>query len=376
MQIGLYIHIPFCASKCYYCDFLSFPCHEDQEAYIEALIREMKETSKALAHGTTIKSIFIGGGTPTVLPPFLLDKLCSAINHYFKLEKMTEWTIEANPGTLDHEKIEALNKYPITRISLGLQSTHDDLLKKIGRIHKFKEWEENIKLLRQLTSWHINTDLMFALPGQTLEAFKETLETITSYHLEHLSIYALIIEEGTTFGDLYNEGKFMEVPEELDRQMYHMAKDYLAEQGYTHYEISNWARPGHECVHNKVYWQLENYIGLGLGAHGLINNERYFNETNIQKYIAAQGDLNKIRLPESYLTKEMEMEEYMFLGLRLLEGISISEFEKRFNKGIWDTYGSIIKKWIKYNVLVQDNDRIYLSAYGLDVCNEVFASFL
>ena len=376
MQIGLYFHIPFCASKCYYCDFLSLPRREQQEAYIEALLKEIEKTSESLPSDTSIKSIFIGGGTPTVLPPFLLERLMMAITKKFKLEPFCEWTIEANPGTLDEVKIEVLKKYPITRISLGLQSTHDELLKRIGRIHTFREWEESIALIRKHTKWAINTDLMFALPEQTLEAFKETLETVVNYEVEHISVYALIIEEGTHFGDLYKSGQLKEVPEELDRQMYHMARNLLRQKGYEQYEISNWAKPDKACQHNLLYWKCEPYLGLGLGAHSLYGGIRYYNEEDIKRYIACQGDLSQIRYEEEVLTSKMAMEEYVFLGLRLLEGIDEKEFENLFGQSIWTIYQEQLTKWIDLGLLIYDNHKIYLSSYGLDVCNEVFASFL
>lgn len=376
MEIGLYIHIPFCTSKCFYCDFLSFPKEEMQEAYIEALVKEIENYGKMLDSAATIKSIFIGGGTPTVLPPFLLDKLAAAITANFKLSPHLEWTIEANPGTLTKEKVEVIAKYPINRMSMGLQTTHDHLLKKIGRKHTFKDWEESLHLIKKYTNCAVNADLMFALPGQTLEEFKQTLETVTKYDLDHISVYALIIEEGTCFGKYYEEGKLEEVPEELDRAMYHFAQSYLQEKGYHQYEISNWAKPNKECQHNIVYWHRVPYLGLGLGARSLWQNTRYANEENLKTYIEAAGDIAKIRHEEEVLTKEMCMEEYMFLGLRLLEGISESEFEKQFGKSVWDVYEAELNKWIKYDVLVKEGDHIKLTPYGLDVCNEVFSSFL
>ena len=376
MQIGLYFHIPFCASKCYYCDFLSLPRSKEQESYIEALIMEIEKTSKSLPSDTRIKSIFIGGGTPTVLPPFLLEQLMMAITKHFKLEPYCEWTIEANPGTLDEAKMEVLKKYPITRISLGLQSTHDALLKRIGRIHTFKEWEESIRLIRKYTKWQINTDLMFALPEQTLEAFKETLETVVTYDLEHISIYALIIEEGTQFGEWYEKGQLQEVSEELDREMYHMAQTFLREKGYEQYEISNWSKPGKKCQHNIVYWRCEPYLGLGLGAHSLYEGKRYYIEEDIKRYIDCQGDINKIRYEEEQITDKMAMEEYVFLGLRLLEGIDENRFEEKFGKAIWTVYPEPLQKWIRLGLLIHKDNRIYLSDYGLDVCNEIFSSFL
>lgn len=376
MQIGLYFHIPFCASKCYYCDFLSFPKREQQTAYVEALVKEIEKTGEGLPSDTTVKSIFIGGGTPTVLPPFLLEKLMMAITTHFKLEPYCEWTIEANPGTIEEDKIEVLKKYPITRISLGLQSTHDRLLKQIGRRHTFKHWVESIELIKKHTDWAVNTDLMFALPGQTLEEFKESLETVAAYNLEHISVYALIIEEGTRFGDLYEAGKLQEVPEELDRQMYHLAQNFLKEKGYHQYEISNWSQKGYECQHNLVYWRCEPYLGLGLGAHSLYNQVRYFNEENIERYIANSQDLSKIRYEEEAVTSKMAMEEYMFLGLRLLKGIDINDFKEKFGKSVHEVYKEQLKKWLDLEVLIEKQNQIYLSPYGLDVCNEVFSSFL
>lgn len=376
MQIGLYFHIPFCASKCYYCDFLSFAKKEEQVHYIEALIKEVEKTSEGLPEDLTIKSIFIGGGTPTVLPPFLLDQLMQAITSHFKLEPYCEWTIEANPGTIEEDKLKVLSKYPITRISLGLQSTHDDLLKRIGRQHTFKDWEESIALIKKHTNWAINTDLMFALPGQSLEDFKQSLEKVADYQLEHLSVYALIIEEGTHFGNLYEAGKLQEVPEELDRQMYHLAQAYLKEKGYEQYEISNWCKPGKACQHNLVYWKCEPYLGLGLGAHSLFDNRRYYNEEEMKLYIENSGNLDKIRNEEEKLTRKALMEEYIFLGLRLTEGIHLEKFQEKFGESIWEIHPNALKKWLELGVMIQEENRIYLSSYGLDVCNEVCASFL
>lgn len=376
MQIGLYFHIPFCASKCYYCDFLSLPRREQQESYVEALIKEIENTSISLPSDTSIKSIFIGGGTPTVLPPFLLERLMMAITSHFEIEPYCEWTIEANPGSIDEAKMEVLKKYPITRMSLGLQSTHDALLKRIGRIHTFKEWEESIRLIRKHTKWAINTDLMFALPEQTLDDFKETLETVATYELDHISVYALIIEEGTPFGELYEKGQLEEVPEVLDREMYHLAQTFLKEKGYEQYEISNWAKPGKICQHNMIYWRCEPYLGLGLGAHSLYEGKRYYNEEDINRYIDSQGDLNKLRHEEEEITDKIAMEEYVFLGLRLLKGIDENEFKKLFGKSIWTVYQEPLQKWISLGLLIHKDNRIYLSNYGLDVCNEIFSSFL
>ena len=376
MQIGLYFHIPFCASKCYYCDFLSFPKQNNQERYIEALIEEIENVSDRLPLETSVKSIFIGGGTPTVLPPFLLERLLKAIVTHFKIESLCEWTIEANPGTLDKEKINIMRRYPINRISLGLQSTHDDLLKAIGRGHRFEDWQESIKLIQDATDWQINTDIMFALPGQTKEAFRETLETVAAYDLAHLSVYALIIEEGTLFGKWHEEGKLQEVSEELDREMYHEAQTYLKAQGYKQYEISNWSKPGHRCQHNLMYWRCEPYIGLGLGAHSLYEGKRFYNEENLKNYIAAHGNLEALRYEEEIMTPKTLMEEYIFLGLRLNEGIDCEAFQNKFGRSIWSLYADVIQKWLSLGAMIQEGNRLYLSPYGLDVCNEIMASFI
>lgn len=376
MQIGLYFHIPFCASKCYYCDFLSFPKKEEQTRYIEALIKEIENTSSQLPLGTSVKSIFIGGGTPTVLPPFLLDRLLKAIVTHFDLLPECEWSIEANPGTLDLEKIEVMCQYPINRISLGLQSTHDHLLKAIGRGHRFEQWKESIEQIQKYTTWQINTDLMLALPGQTLDEFKQTLQIVASYQLDHISVYALIIEEGTVFGKWYEEGKMQEVSEELDRAMYHEAQAFLQTQGYEQYEISNWAKPGKRCQHNLMYWKCEPYIGMGLGAHSLYGGKRYYNEERLENYIKAAGDLEQIRYDEEILTPKALMEEYIFLGLRLNEGINCECFEKQFGISIWTLYKEIIQKWLDLDAMRYDDNRLYLSPYGFDVCNEIMASFI
>ncbi|MHC1747527.1 MAG: radical SAM family heme chaperone HemW [Cellulosilyticaceae bacterium] len=374
MKIGLYVHIPFCHSKCHYCDFLSFTNEGLEESYTDALVKELEHYGEKLKNKHTIKSIFIGGGTPTVLPPFLLDRICSAITRCFRLEKDVEWTIEANPGTIKEAHVAVFKRYPVNRISLGLQASQEHLLKKIGRIHTFKEWEESIRLLKEGGIENINTDLMFALPGQTLEDWKKTLEVVTMYDIQHISAYALIIEEGTRFGDLYEEGKLEEVDEDLDRNMYYYAKEFLKQRGYEHYELSNWSKPNLDCKHNVLYWRREPYIGVGLGSHSFFENTRFSNETNLRRYIATET--SDIVVEREVLTKQIAMEEFMFLGLRMLEGVSYSEFENIFGKSLIDVYGCQIQEWIKQKALVQNKDRIYLTDYGLDIANQVFASFI
>lgn len=375
MDIGVYIHIPFCMSKCYYCDFNSMPDKSRYDAYINALISEINLTS-AERKNDEVKTLFIGGGTPTVLPPYLLDKLLDKVQSSFNIKDGAEWTIEANPGTLDIEKINILKKYKISRISLGMQSTHDRLLKIIGRRHTFENFKNSIQLIRDNTNYDINADIMFALPTQTLDEFKATINTVVDFNLEHISVYSLIIEEGTIFGDMYDKGELKEVDDDLDREMYHYAINRLKEAGYSQYEVSNFARPGKECRHNIIYWECEPYVGLGLGAHSLYGDIRYYNNENIDEYIKNSDDLSKLRCLEEKLTEESKMEEFIILGFRMNKGISKTDFYKKFTKNIYDVYGKQIKYWTDLGIIIEHEDRLYLSDYGQDISNEVFVSFI
>ncbi|MEG0014362.1 MAG: radical SAM family heme chaperone HemW [Cellulosilyticaceae bacterium] len=376
MKIGLYVHIPFCHSKCHYCDFLSFANKQLDGEYVEALVKELCNYSKIIQGVHTIKSIFIGGGTPTVLSPFLLERVCTTIREKFNLEEDVEWTIEANPGTIVKGHIEVFNKCGVNRVSLGLQACQDQLLKDIGRIHTFKEWEQSIYNLCESEISNINTDLMFMLPGQTLKDWEYSLRTVCSYPIQHISGYSLIVEEGTRFGDLYSQDKLSLPSEEEDRQMYELVKSYLKEVGYKHYEISNWAKSGKECKHNILYWKQESYIGAGIGAHSYLDEIRYSNTYDLKKYIAYAGDLEKIRQDEEVITKKMSQEEFMFLGLRLLEGISLAEFQTKYGQALDFVYKNQIEKWIKEKALVQDKDRLYLTDFGVNISNQIFSSFL
>lgn len=376
MKIGLYVHIPFCHSKCHYCDFLSFANKQLDGEYVEALVKELCNHSKVIQGVHTIKSIFIGGGTPTVLSPFLLERVCTTIKERFDLDPEVEWTIEANPGTINKDHIAVFNKCGVNRVSLGLQACQDTLLRKIGRIHTFKEWEQSIYNLCEAGITNLNTDLMFMLPGQTLSEWEESIRTVCSYPIQHISGYSLIVEEGTRFGDLYDQGKLYLPSEEEDRQMYEMIKAYLKGSGFNHYEISNWAKPGKECKHNILYWRQEPYIGAGIGAHSYFNEIRYSNTYDLKQYITYDGDLEKIKKEEEIITRKMSQEEFMFLGLRLLEGVSLADFKKRYGQDLEVVYKNQLEKWIKEKALVQNKDRLYLSDYGIDISNQIFSSFL
>ncbi|MGL4739068.1 MAG: radical SAM family heme chaperone HemW [Cellulosilyticaceae bacterium] len=376
MRIGLYVHIPFCKMKCHYCDFLSFPKHHDYESYVEALCQELANYGKRVLGVHTISSIFIGGGTPTVLPPFLLEKIGQTINASFTLEPDLEWTIEANPGTIVEEHAVVFKRIGINRVSLGLQAMQPCLLKKLGRIHSLDAWDESITILRKHGIKRINTDLMFSLPGQTLEDWQQTLSYVVDHDISHISAYALIIEEGTPFYDAYERGELILPDEEVDRQMYHYAQSYLGERGYEQYEISNWAKEGEACRHNILYWQQGNYIGAGLGAHGYLEGKRYHNTTDMSSYIDARGRYDVLVVEEEVITKQMAMEEFMFLGLRMRSGVDALDFNVRFGQTLMEVYGDVIEGWIKEKALIHHNERVYLTDFGLDIANQVYASFL
>lgn len=376
MKIGLYVHIPFCHSKCYYCDFLSFPNKGQEEVYVEALVKEIEHYGLAIRGLHTISSLFIGGGTPTVLPPFLLDRVCEAIRLNFDIEENAEWTVESNPGTILEGHVESFKRHGVNRVSLGLQAVQDSKLKEIGRIHVFEDWKRSIHLLRSHGLTNINTDIMFALPTQTLEEWEETIETMIAYELPHISAYSLIIEDGTVFGKRYDEGRLQVIDEEVDRQMYERVKFRFQEAGYKQYEISNWSKEGLECKHNILYWECGHYLGLGLGAHGYMGAYRYHNTASFEQYIQAAGDANLLVVEKEEITPKIAMEEFMFLGLRMLKGVSIQKFYEQFGVSIFEIYREPIEKWMKEGILMQNKDRLFLSDEGIDLSNQVFVSFL
>ena len=376
MKIGLYVHIPFCHSKCYYCDFLSFPNKGQEEIYVDALVKEIQHYGLKVRGLHTIGSLFIGGGTPTVLPPFLLDRVLEAIRLNFDIEEDAEWTVESNPGTILEEHVESFKKNGVNRVSLGLQAVQNHQLKQIGRIHIFEDWKRSIMLLRNHGMTNINTDIMFALPNQTMEEWQDTVETMIAYELPHISAYSLIIEEGTVFGKKYEEGTLKTIDEETDRQMYTFVKERLKEAGYTQYEISNWAKDGLNCRHNELYWKCGFYLGLGLGAHGYMDGIRYHNTVAFNDYLTAKGQSDKLVVERETITSKIAMEEYMFLGLRMLKGISIGEFYKKFGVSIFEIYREPIEKWMKEGILIHNKDRLFLSEIGIDLSNQVFVSFL
>lgn len=391
-QIALYVHIPFCVKKCNYCDFLSFGADEStKRAYLEALHREVLYWQKIFCGRYRIKTVFIGGGTPTCLEAQELEYLGKIIN-LFEIDDNAEITIEANPGTLDKEKICAIRKIGVNRVSLGLQSTIDEELKLLGRIHTYNEFLESYHLLRDAGVDNINIDLMSDIPKQSFESYKKTLERVVSLKPEHISSYSLILEPGTVFYKMHEDGVLDIADEDTDRQMYSYTKDFLLANGYHRYEISNYSRKGRECRHNLVYWTLEDYIGIGLGASSCFEGARFSNYSDLEKYFEItkepglqikniddfDGDIKKRTETYEKLTPKAKMEEFMFVGLRKCIGVSKTEFKNRFDYSIDEIYGDVIDKFIKNNLLSENDnsDRIYLTDKGIDLSNYILSEFL
>lgn len=374
-HLGLYVHIPFCKQKCYYCDFASFAGKESLENdYIKALCKEIKEAFKRLDE-YIIDSIFIGGGTPSILS---IENMKILFNEINKLNKALdiEYSMECNPGSLNEEKLKTMKEYGVNRISIGLQATENRLLKSIGRIHNFDDFKNNFELARKIGFKNINVDLIFALPNQSLDEWKETLEIICKMKPEHISAYSLIIEEGTAFYKLYEKDKLDMVDEDLERNMYIMGKDILKANGYNQYEISNYSVEGKECRHNLKYWDMEEWIGVGSNSSSYIDNKRIKNISDIKEYIEK---INNNEMPYEEIIENSEndnMEEFIFMGLRKIEGISEEDFYKRFNKKLDDIYKDVIKKYEKEELLARNKGRLYLTEKGIPVSNIIMADFL
>lgn len=385
--------------KCVYCDFLSAPAGEDvKRKYIEALVCEINITCGLYNDrfsGYQVKTIFFGGGTPSAVKPEYIRDIMKCLNEHFDIAEGAEVTIECNPGTLDINKADIYRECGINRISFGLQSADNTELKMLGRIHTFEQFKESLSIAEKAGFDNINVDIMSALPGQTMESYKRTVEKVLECNVKHISAYSLIVEEGTPLYDRLDTD-YPELPDEdTERQMYYYTEDSLASAGYVHYEISNYARPGYECRHNVSYWERTDYLGFGVGAASLFEEIRHTNITDINMYIDKCGGMinagscmdnnvtagNYNRLYEIYddiqkLSLNDRMEEFMFLGLRKIAGISKSEFERTFSKNIYDVYGNVIKENVCNGLLTDKEDRIKLTDRGVDISNVVMAEFL
>ena len=370
-DLELYIHIPFCVKKCAYCDFLSGPANKETiEEYVQALIREIKSV-ESMKEMYQVVTIFVGGGTPSVLEGEQIERIFEAIRERFGLDDESEITIEANPGTVTREKMQAYKRAGINRISFGLQSANNEELKKLGRIHTYEEFLESYMLAREEGFDNINIDLISAIPNQTVESWKSTVDKILKLQPEHISAYSLIVEEGTPFEKMYGEdgSKKEELPsEEEERMIYQKTKEWLKEAGYKRYEISNYAKKGYACRHNLGYWERKEYLGLGLGASSLIGNVRFQNTSEMKIYLQCADNEEKRIENREVLTKEEELEETIFLGLRKMQGILKREVES--------FCGEQIEKMICQGFLEEKEGRIRLTDKGIDISNYVFAEIL
>ena len=363
---GLYIHIPFCIKKCSYCDFVSYTnCNEIYEPYINAVLREAEQY-----RGEDIDTVFIGGGTPTVLPPELILKLLRGIYRCFCISGNAEITTECNPGTITPKKIKALIDGGVNRISVGIQSFNDDELKRIGRIHSAETAYNTVCALRENGFKNISIDLMTALPGQTPESLMYSLKAAVDLPINHISAYSLIIEAGTPLNDKYLKGEIHVPDEETDREMYYNTVDFLAKHGFNRYEISNFSKVGFECKHNIKYWDCMEYIGLGAAAHSYVSHTRYSNTTDINEYISGG------RREYISLTREDEISEFMMLGLRKSSGVSADDFHKRFNKTITDVFGGELERFISLGLMEHIGGNYRLTERGIDVSNSVMCEFM
>ena len=391
-ELSLYIHIPFCVRKCGYCDFLSAPADEKaRDRYVQALLMEIERYQGTETADRKIKTLYIGGGTPSILSVDQLDCIMQKIKYTFNFCDDIEASMEMNPGTASKEKCRALYQMGINRLSIGLQSTNDMELKTLGRIHSYEDFINTYTWCREAGFQNINVDLMAALPYQIVESYTTGLRKIIRLAPEHISAYSLILEEGTPFYQKYNSGCYPLPDEEQERLMYRETEQILAQAGYERYEISNYAKKGYACRHNLVYWQGGDYLGLGLGSSSYMDGVRFHNTTDFNTYVN-QGAYVEDR---EELSVQAKMEEFMFLGLRVMAGVSGTEFEKRFGKTMEDVYGDVLRKHEEEGLLQIERkedrkeaaasepakgktniEKVMLTTKGVDVSNYVFADFL
>ncbi len=368
-EIGVYVHIPFCKRKCYYCDFISF-CEKDelQEKYINTVIQEIEDFFN-LNKNVKIKTIYIGGGTPS----FIDGKYIEKIMNIFNKENVVEATIEVNPGSASLEKLKKYKECGINRLSIGLQSTEDRLLKKIGRIHNYNDFLATYNLAREVGFDNINVDLMIGLPGQTIEDVKSSLNKVINLNPSHISVYSLIVEENTIIYNLIEQNKIVLPDEELERNMYWYVKNYLELGGYEHYEISNFAKNGKKSLHNWDCWNQKEYIGFGASAHSYLNRKRFCNIGVLEEYIKDFKNTKEVQEVQSfYETKQ----EYMLLGLRKIKGVCISDFKNKFGENPIFLFKNELNKLIEEDLLEITTNNIKLTNKGLNFANLVWEEFV
>ena len=371
IPLELYVHIPFCVRKCQYCDFLSGPSDEEtKDRYIEALLKEIRAAEHTEDY--EIVSVFIGGGTPSALKAEAIASIMRTLQEQFFFCEDAEVTIEANPGTVDLEKLTIYRNVGINRLSLGLQSTDAEELKLLGRIHSYEEFLKSYEWAREAGFSNINIDLMFAIPGQTGEAWRQHLYQVAELNPEHISAYSLIIEEGTPFAE-----QNLDLPDEdTEYQMYEDTAEILERYGYRQYEISNYAKQGYMCRHNAGYWQRREYLGFGLGASSLYRGMRFSNTRRMQEYLKESRNPDQIRKDVTVLSRNERIEEFMFLGFRMTEGISEKKFEENFDGRLMDVYGDILQKYEETGFVEHIETKWRLTRKGIHVSNHILADFL
>ncbi|NLJ99740.1 MAG: radical SAM family heme chaperone HemW [Clostridia bacterium] len=377
MGLGIYVHIPFCIKKCNYCDYVSFPLPNDKRVaeYIMALKKEIRLWAKA-AHGDLVETIYIGGGTPSLLSPRYIQSILRAIKRNFNLVRDTEITIEANPCTISGPDVKQLAELGINRVSLGVQAMDNKLLREMGRMHDADHVNNAVSVVKKAGIKNINTDLIYGLPGQTLDQWGETLENIILLGVKHVSAYGLTLEDDTPWGRKMSQGHLLLPGQDLCGEMYDSIDRALTPYGFEQYEISSFSKPGFQCKHNLRYWLRKPYIGIGLGAASLYGSCRYVNHWEMYAYLRA---LNEDRLPSAEkeeLSLEQEMAEFMFLGLRTSKGVNAADFEKNFGKELGIIYGREINHFKELGFLVENNENIRLSHRAFAVANEIFLSFV
>jgi len=375
--LSIYVHIPFCIKKCYYCDFNSYPINlELAQSYLAALQKEIVMYGIKYADRKRIQTIYIGGGTPTVYKGEEIAAIIGNCREQFLLSEASEITVECNPGTVDKEKLLILKEAGVNRLSIGVQALHDRLLKALGRIHSVRQFYRNYQLAREMGFTNLSFDLIFGLPGQTLAEWQETLQIATQLQPEHLSVYGLQVENGTLFGELQRNGQLPLPDEDTELAMYVWAIDYLQAQGYEHYEISNFARQGYRSQHNLVYWHNQEYLGVGAGAHSYIDGQRFANCFSPEKYIELIENKEFPVEWQEKITFPMSMTETMMLGLRLREGVNNKVFCKRYGVCLTDVYGRVIDELIQKDLVSYKEGVLCLTRRGLLLANQVMQDFV
>lgn len=371
-HFGIYIHIPFCVSKCAYCDFYSLPKTADElkNDYVRALIRDMEQTSKAYKNAI-IDTVFVGGGTPTLLPISAIRELTGALNRVFDLSEIKEFTFEANPATFDAEKLRVMRECGVTRLSIGMQSACERELSALGRIHSFSDTKKAVELARSCGFNNLNLDIMYGIPYQTKESFLSTLEKAAELYPEHISVYGLQLEEETPL--CKNQKSYVFPTEDEEYEMSSLIPETLGKHGYNRYEISNYAKKGFECKHNLGYWTQGEYLGFGCGAYSFVNGERYYREKDLDTYLACR-DFNTVTVTDERLTENDKIEEFIMLSLRLSSGLSLEKLEEMTHDA--KVYTERARRFVKLGLMKENDNHISFTDEGFNVSNGIIAEII